>query len=78
MELKSTLTTTESGAFTVPFVDVSAVGTFLRGVPGVYEKCVLPKGLSFVPKELLKLVERPIVELPVELRTSPLLDSDFA
>lgn len=78
MELKSALTATESRTFTVSFVDVATVGTLLRGVPGVDKKCMLPKVLSFVPKELLKLVKRPVVELPVELLTSSLLDSDLA
>lgn len=78
MEFKSTFATSERRTFTVPLVDVTALRALLRGVPGVYEKHVLPKGLSLVPKKLLELVKRPVVELAVELLTSSLLDSDLA
>lgn len=78
MEFKSTFATSERRTFTVPLVDVPAFRTLLRGIPGVYEKHMLPKGLSLVPKKLLELVKRPVVELAVELLTSSLLDSDLA
>lgn len=78
MEFKSTFATSERRTFTVPLIDVPTLRALLRGVPGVYEKHVLPKGLSLVPKKLLELVKRPVVELEVELLTSSLLDSDLA
>lgn len=78
MEFKTAFATTERGAFAVPLVDVPAFRALLRGVPGIYEKHMLPNVLCLVPKELLKLVKRPVIELPVELLTSSLLDSDLA
>jgi len=78
MEFKTTFPTPERGTVTVPLVDVTAFRALLRGVPGVYEKRMLPKSFRFVPDKLFQLVKRPIVELPVELPASPLLDSDLA
>jgi hypothetical protein len=78
MEFKPTFAATESRAFTVPLVGMPAVGTLLRGVPGIHQENVLSKSLSFVPDKLLKLVERPAIELSIKLLTSSLLDSDLA
>lgn len=78
MEFKTTFPTPERGTVTVPLVDVTAFRALLRGVPGVYEKRMLPKSFRFVPDKLFQLVKRPIVELVVELLTSSLLDSDLA
>ncbi len=78
MQFKTAFATTERGAFAVSFIDVPTFRAFLRGVPGVYEKHMLSEGLSLVPKELLKLVKRPVVELLIELLASSLLDSDLA
>ena len=78
MEFKTTFTATESRAFTVPFVGMPAVRALLRSVSSIYQENVLSKSLSFVADKLLKLVERPVIELAVKLFTSAPLDSDFA
>jgi hypothetical protein len=78
MELETTLTATEIRAFAVPFVGMPTVRTLLRSVTSIYQENVLSKRLGFIADKLLKLVERPVIELAVELFTSALLDSDFA
>lgn len=78
MEFKPTFAATEGRPFAVPFVDMPAFRTFLRGVPSIYKKNVLSESFCFVPEKLLKLVERPTVELSFELLASSLLNSNLA
>jgi len=78
MEFKPTFAATEEISFTISFVDMSAFRTFLRGVPGIHKENMLSESFCFVLDKLLKLVERPAVELSVELLSPSLLNSDLA
>ena len=78
MELETAFTATESRTFTVPFVGMPAVRALLRSVSGIHKQNVLSKSFSLITDKLLKLVERPVIELAVELFTSSLLNSDLA
>jgi len=78
MEFKPAFAATEEISFTISFVDMSAFRTFLRGVPGIHKEDMLSESFCFVPDKLLKLVERPAVELSAELLSSSLLNSDLA
>jgi hypothetical protein len=50
----------------------------LRSVSGIHKQNVLSKSFRFITDKLLKLVERPAIELAVELFASSLLNSDLA
>jgi len=78
MEFETAFTATQSRAFTVPFVGMPTVRALLRSVSSIHKENVLSKSFSFVADKLLKLVERPVVELTVELFASALLNSDLA
>ena len=78
MEFKTTFTATKSRAFAVPFVGMSTVRALLRSVSSIHKKNILAKSLGFVADKLLKLVERPVIELTVELFTPAILNPDFA
>ena len=65
MEFETTFTATESRTFAVPFVGMPTVRALLRSVSSIHEKNVLSKSFSFVTDKLLKLVERPVIELAV-------------
>ena len=78
MEFKATFTTTESRTFAVPFISMPAVRALLRSVSGIHKQNMLSKSFSLVTEKLLKLVERPVIELAVELFASSLLNSDLA
>ncbi len=78
MEFKTTLPTSESRTFAVPLVGMPTVRTLLRSVSSIYEENLLSKSFSLIPDKLLKPIERPAIELAVELFTSSLLNSDLA
>ena len=78
MEFETTFTATESRTFAVPFVGMPTVRALLRSVSSIHEENVLSKSFSFVTDKLLKLVERPVIELAVKLFASSLLNSDLA
>ena len=78
MEFKPTFAATVGRTFAIPIVGMPAFRTLLRGVPGIHKENMLSESFCFVPDKLLKLVERPVVELSVELRSSSLLNSDLA
>jgi len=78
MEFKTTFAATEIGTLTVPLVDMSAVRALLRSVASIYQEKVLSKSLSFVAYKLLKLIERPAIELSAKRLTSALLNSNLA
>ena len=78
MEFKTTFTATESRPFAVPFVGMSTIRALLRSVSGIHKENMLAKRLGFVTEKLLKLVERPIIELAVKLFALSLLNSDLA
>ena len=78
MELKPALTTTESRTFAVPFVGMPTVRTLLRSVSGIHKENMFSERFSLVADKLLKLVERPVIELAVKLFASSLLNSDLA
>jgi hypothetical protein len=80
MEFKTAFAATEIGALTVPLVDMSAVRALLRSVSSIYQENVLSKSLRFVADKLLKLIERPAIELYVKhlASTSALLNSNLA
>jgi hypothetical protein len=78
MEFKTTFTAMESRTFTVPFVDMPTFRTLLRSVSGIHEKNMLSKSFGLIPDKLLKLIERPVIELAIELFAFTLLDSDLA
>ncbi len=78
MEFKATFTTTESRTFAVPFISMPAVRALLRSVSGIHKQNMLSKSFSLVTEKLLKLVERPVIELAVELFAPSLLNSDLA
>jgi len=78
MEFKATTATTESGTFAVPFISMPAVRALLRSVSGIHKQNVLSKSFSLITDKLLKLVERPVIELAVELFAPSLLNSDLA
>ncbi|MDQ1283491.1 MAG: hypothetical protein QG666_1283 [Euryarchaeota archaeon] len=78
MELKTTFTATESRTFAVPFVGMPAVRALLRSVSGIYKENMLSKSIGLVADKLLKLAERPAIELTVELFASSLLNADLA
>ncbi len=77
MELKTTLPTSESRTFAVPLVGMPTVRTLLRSVSSIHEENMFSKSFSIIPDKLLKLVERPAIELAVELFTSSLQNSDL-
>lgn len=76
VNLKSALPAPEVVAVPVPLVDMAADGTLLRGVTGVNEYDQLAHTFGFVPDELLQLIERPRVDLPVEISAAALLNSN--
>lgn len=78
MEFNPTFATTESRTFSVPFVGMPTVRTLLRGVSGIHQEHMLSKSLCLVHNKLFKLVERPAIQLPIELFTSALLNPDLA
>ena len=78
MEFKTTFTATESRTFAVPFVGMPTVRALLRSVSSIHKENVLSKSFCFVTDKLLKLVERPVIELAVKLFASSLLNSDLA
>ena len=78
MEFKATFTTTESRTFAVPFISMPAIRALLRSVSGIHKQNVLSKSFSLITDKQLKLVERPVIELAVELFAPSLLNSDLA
>ena len=78
MEFKTTFTATKSRTFAVPFVGMPTVRALLRSVSSIHKENVLSKSFCFVTDKLLKLVERPVIELAVKLFASSLLNSDLA
>ncbi len=78
MEFETAFTATESRTFAVPFVGMPTVRALLRSVSSINKENVLSKSFSFVADKLLKLVERPVIELAVKLFASSLLNSDLA
>lgn len=77
MEFETTGTTQELRTITVPFVGVTTDRTLLRGITGIYKNHLLSEVLRFIGKELLELVERPVIEFAVHLGSTPLLHTDF-
>ena len=77
MELKPAFPAPERRPFPVSFVGMPTHRTLLRGVSGINEDNLLSRSLGLVPKKLFQFGERPVVQVPVELRTSPLLNSDL-
>lgn len=75
MELESAVPASVGVPSAVAFVGVSASRALLAGVSGVDQNDALAECFRLVSQELLKLEERPAVELRVELPASPLLDS---
>ena len=78
MEFKTTFTATEGRTFAVPFVGMPAVRTLLRSVSGIHKENMFSERFSLVADKLLKLVERPVIELAIKLFASSLLNSDLA
>ena len=78
MEFKATFAATESRTLTVSFVGMPTVRALLRSVSGIHKQNMLSKSFSLVTEKLLKLVERPVIELAVELFAPSLLNSDLA
>jgi hypothetical protein len=78
MEFKTTFATTEVRTFPVPFIGMSTVRTLLRSVSGIYKEDMFSNSFGLVPDKLLKLIERPAIELLVKLFASAFLDSDLA
>jgi len=77
MEFKSAFAATESRTFAVPFVSMPTVRALLRSVSGIYEENMFSEGVSFIADKLLKLIERPAIELAVKLFASSLINSDL-
>lgn len=72
-----TFTTPKIVPLAVSFIGVTAFRTFLARIPRVYTHNLFTKRFGFIPDKLLKLVERPVVELPVKLSpASAVLDSN--
>ena len=77
MELEPTFPASERRTFPVSFVGMPTYRALLRGVSGINEDNLLSQSLSLVLKKLFKFVERPVVQFPVELLTSPFLNPDL-
>lgn len=60
----------------VTFPNISAFGAFLRRESRINIENSLTESFGFVLQELSKLIERPRIQFPVEIFTSPALDSD--
>jgi len=78
MEFKTTFTATEGRTIAVPFVGMPTARTLLRSVSSIHKETMLSKRFGLVADKLLKLVERPAIELKVKLFASSLLNSDLA
>ena len=78
MEFKTTFAATESGTFAISLIDMPTVRALLGSVPGIHKENMLSKSFGLVTDKLLKLIERPTIELAVELFASSLLNSDLA
>ena len=77
MEFKPTISTPERGTLAITFVNVTTNRTFLRCETGVNRDNLLTEVLRFVPNKPLKFKERPVIQFPVKLGTTPVLDTDF-
>ena len=77
MEFQVAFAATESRTFAVPLVSMPTVRALLRCVSSIYEENVLSNSFSLILDKLLKLMERPAIEFPVELLAFALPDSDL-
>lgn len=77
MDMEPTGSASEIRTRTVPFVGMTAPGTLLGRVPGIYENDGLTERFSLVPDKLFQFVERPGIEHPVKGFASAVLDADL-
>ena len=77
MEFKPTFTTLEGGTLAITFVNMPANRTLLRSVPGIDKDNPLAEILGLVPDKLFQLIERPVIQFPVELAPSSFLHPDL-
>lgn len=77
MKFKPTGTAEELGAITVPLVNMPTGGTLLGSEPGIDKDDLLTKGLRFISDKLFQLVKRPVIQVPVEVCTTPFLHTDL-
>ncbi len=69
MYLKSAFNTVERIAFSIAFVDMTTVRTFLTGISWVDSYYRFASSLSFIPEKLLKLVKTPVVKFSGKLNS---------
>jgi len=77
MKLKTTRPTPEIRTVPITLVDVTTCRTLLRGKPCVYEDNPLAEIFGFVFDKRFQLVERPVIQFPVEIRPASFLNPDF-
>lgn len=77
MEFKTAVTTEVLRTVPVPFVYVTTGRTLLRGITGINGDNLFTKILGLVLDKLFKFVERPGIQFPVELSTTPFLHTDL-
>jgi hypothetical protein len=78
MEFKTAVPTEVLRTIPVTFVDVTAGRTFLRGITGINSDNLFTKILCLVPDKPFQFVKRPVVQFPIELRSTTFLHTDFS
>jgi hypothetical protein len=77
MEFESAVTTEILRTIPVTFIDMTAGRTLLGSVPGIDKDNLLTEILGFVPDKLFQFIERPGIQVPIELGTTSFLHADF-